>query len=128
VEATKFTEVGFHGKDVDQIIKDLVDIAIAMTKKKHGEKQKLKVQKLVEDRIITELIGINSVKKKNLCIILSVFNFHVCLHGSFFLFFLQIYISSFSFSISTTRVVSSQVSSFSSSSLPGSSLLYLTAL
>ena len=33
VEATKFTEVGFHGKDVDQIIRDLVDIAITMTKK-----------------------------------------------------------------------------------------------
>jgi ATP-dependent protease HslVU (ClpYQ) ATPase subunit len=33
VEATKFTEVGFHGKDVDQIIRDLVDIAINMTKK-----------------------------------------------------------------------------------------------
>ena len=33
VEATKFTEVGFHGKDVDQIIRDLVDVAINMTKK-----------------------------------------------------------------------------------------------
>ena len=34
VEATKFTEVGFHGKDVDQIIRDLVDISINMTKKR----------------------------------------------------------------------------------------------
>ena len=34
VEATKFTEVGFHGKDVDQIIIDLVDISINMTKKR----------------------------------------------------------------------------------------------
>lgn len=34
VEATKFTEVGFHGKDVDTIIKDLVDIAIQQTKVK----------------------------------------------------------------------------------------------
>jgi ATP-dependent HslUV protease ATP-binding subunit HslU len=34
VEATKFTEVGFHGKDVDQIIRDLVDVSINMTKKR----------------------------------------------------------------------------------------------
>ena len=37
VEATKFTEVGFHGKDVDQIIKDLVDISINMTKQRIKE-------------------------------------------------------------------------------------------
>jgi hypothetical protein len=37
VEATKFTEVGFHGKDVDQIIKDLVEISITMTTKKLKE-------------------------------------------------------------------------------------------
>ena len=37
VEATKFTEVGFHGKDVDHIIRDLVDVAIAMTRKKLKE-------------------------------------------------------------------------------------------
>ena len=34
VEATKFTEVGFHGRDVDQIIKDLVDNAMHLTKTK----------------------------------------------------------------------------------------------
>ena len=34
VEATKFTEVGFHGKDVDQIIIDLVEASINMTKKR----------------------------------------------------------------------------------------------
>ena len=34
VEATKFTEVGFHGRDVDQIIRDLVDNGIALTKQK----------------------------------------------------------------------------------------------
>ena len=37
VEATKFTEVGFHGKDVDQIIRDLVEVSITMTKKKLKE-------------------------------------------------------------------------------------------
>lgn len=39
VEATKFTEVGFHGKDVDQIIIDLVDISINMTKKRLSQVQ-----------------------------------------------------------------------------------------
>jgi ATP-dependent HslUV protease ATP-binding subunit HslU len=34
VEATKFTEVGFHGKDVDQIIKDLVEVSYEMAKKR----------------------------------------------------------------------------------------------
>ena len=37
VEATKYTEVGFHGKDVDQIIKDLLDISINLTKKRIKE-------------------------------------------------------------------------------------------
>ena len=37
VEATKFTEVGYHGSDVDQIIKDLVTSAIADTRKKMKE-------------------------------------------------------------------------------------------
>ena len=34
MEATKFTEVGFHGRDVDMIIKDLVDYAIQLTREK----------------------------------------------------------------------------------------------
>ena len=37
VEATKFTEVGYHGRDVDMIIRDLVDTSIAMTKKRLAE-------------------------------------------------------------------------------------------
>lgn len=36
VEATKFTEVGFHGRDVDQIIRDLVDNAISLQRQKVG--------------------------------------------------------------------------------------------
>jgi hypothetical protein len=37
VEATKFTEVGFHGRDVDQIIRDLVDNAIIMMRQVGGD-------------------------------------------------------------------------------------------
>ena len=43
VEATKFTEVGFHGKDVDQIIRDLVDVSINMTKKRIRDERKVEV-------------------------------------------------------------------------------------
>ena len=44
VEATKFTEVGFVGKDVDQIIRDLVDVALALEKTKALEEIKDKVR------------------------------------------------------------------------------------
>ena len=42
VEATKFTEVGYVGRDVEQIIRDLVETAIAMIKEKNEKKLKLK--------------------------------------------------------------------------------------
>lgn len=57
VEATKFTEVGFHGRDVDQIIKDLVEISITLTKKLRTDKLKEEVEKVVEDKILDALIG-----------------------------------------------------------------------
>ena len=41
VEATKFTEVGFHGRDVDQIIRDLVDNSLLLTKQKLQKKVKV---------------------------------------------------------------------------------------
>jgi ATP-dependent HslUV protease ATP-binding subunit HslU len=57
VEATKFTEVGYHGRDVDSIIKDLVHIAIKdqtqITKNQMSEE----INRQVEDIILTELIG-----------------------------------------------------------------------
>ena len=43
VEATKFTEVGFHGRDVDQIIKDLVAVGISDTKRKMKEEESAEV-------------------------------------------------------------------------------------
>lgn len=47
VEATKFTEVGFHGRDVDQIIRDLVDNSLLMTRQKL--QRRLKVSLLCLD-------------------------------------------------------------------------------
>lgn len=57
VEATKYTEVGFHGRDVDQIIRDLVDLAITQTKQKTLARKKQEVQRVVEDRLLDLLIG-----------------------------------------------------------------------
>jgi ATP-dependent HslUV protease ATP-binding subunit HslU len=52
VEATKFTEVGFRGMDVDQIIKDLVEVSLTQTKKREREKLRSKVEQQVEDRLL----------------------------------------------------------------------------
>lgn len=57
VEATKYTEVGFHGRDVDQIIRDLVDLAIVQTKQKTLARKKMEVQRVVEDRLLDLLVG-----------------------------------------------------------------------
>eukprot|EP01126_Amoeba_proteus_P039377 TRINITY_DN4147_c0_g1_i9.p1 TRINITY_DN4147_c0_g1~~TRINITY_DN4147_c0_g1_i9.p1 ORF type:complete len:366 (-),score=69.30 TRINITY_DN4147_c0_g1_i9:451-1548(-) len=55
VEATKFTEVGFHGLDVDTIIKDIFKIGINMTRKIESVKLESKVAPLVEEKLL-ELI------------------------------------------------------------------------
>ncbi len=57
VEATKFTEVGYHGRDVDQIIRDLMDVAILLVKKQKTEELKSSALVLVEDRILDLLTG-----------------------------------------------------------------------
>ena len=51
VEATKFTEVGYVGRDVEQIIRDLLEIAIAMEKVKKRKEVHAKAQKLAEERV-----------------------------------------------------------------------------
>jgi hypothetical protein len=57
VEATKFTEVGYHGRDVDQIIRDLVDISMNLTKKQQTEKLKEQAEALVLERLVDLLTG-----------------------------------------------------------------------
>jgi ATP-dependent HslUV protease ATP-binding subunit HslU len=57
VEATKFTEVGYHGRDVDQIVRDLMDVSMALTKKRQTEKLRGEAKGLVEERILDMLIG-----------------------------------------------------------------------
>jgi len=57
VEATKFTEVGYVGRDVEQIIRDLVDIAIAQTREQMREDVKARAHKAAEDRVIAAIAG-----------------------------------------------------------------------
>ncbi len=57
VEATRFTEVGYVGRDVEQIIRDLLEIAIAMEKVKRRKEVHTKAQKLAEERVLDVLVG-----------------------------------------------------------------------
>ena len=57
VEATKFTEVGYVGRDVEQIIRDLVDSAIMMTRDHMREDVKVSAHKAAEERVIDAIAG-----------------------------------------------------------------------
>ncbi|MCR8825456.1 ATP-dependent protease ATPase subunit HslU [Pseudosulfitobacter koreensis] len=57
VEATKFTEVGYVGRDVEQIIRDLVDSAIVMTREHMREDVKSKARAAAEERVIDAIAG-----------------------------------------------------------------------
>ncbi|NIS18020.1 MAG: ATP-dependent protease ATPase subunit HslU [candidate division Zixibacteria bacterium] len=56
VEASKFTEVGYVGRDVESMVRDLTDLAVNMVKKEMGEKHRKKAEELVEKRILDILI------------------------------------------------------------------------
>ncbi|SLM65047.1 MULTISPECIES: HslU--HslV peptidase ATPase subunit [Dickeya] len=56
VEATKFTEVGYVGKEVDSIIRDLSDVAIKMVRQQAMEKNRHRAEELAEERILDVLI------------------------------------------------------------------------
>jgi ATP-dependent HslUV protease ATP-binding subunit HslU len=57
VEATRFTEVGYVGRDVEQIVRDLLEIAIAMEKVKKRKEVHAQAQKLAEERVLDALVG-----------------------------------------------------------------------
>ncbi|WP_374425704.1 ATP-dependent protease ATPase subunit HslU [Paracoccus sp. (in: a-proteobacteria)] len=60
VEATKFTEVGYVGRDVEQIIRDLTDAAIIETRERMREEVKARAHKSAEDRVVAALAGENA--------------------------------------------------------------------
>ena len=57
VEATRFTEVGYVGRDVEQIIRDLIEIAIAMEREKKRREVKAKAELKAEDKVLDALVG-----------------------------------------------------------------------
>ena len=57
VEATRFTEVGYVGRDVEQIVRDLLEIAISMEKVKKRKEVRAQAQKLAEDRVLDAMVG-----------------------------------------------------------------------
>ncbi|MDQ0472556.1 ATP-dependent protease ATPase subunit HslU [Labrys wisconsinensis] len=57
VEATKFTEVGYVGRDVEQIVRDLLDIGIALTKAEKRKEVQAKAHLAAEERVLDALVG-----------------------------------------------------------------------
>ena len=57
VEATKFTEVGYVGRDVEQIVRDLVEVAITLTREKKRKDVHARAQQAAENRVLDALVG-----------------------------------------------------------------------
>jgi ATP-dependent HslUV protease ATP-binding subunit HslU len=62
VEATKFTEVGYVGRDVEQILRDLMEVGITLTRDKKRESVKAKAHLAAENRVLDALVGENAGK------------------------------------------------------------------
>ncbi|MDB5465629.1 MAG: hslU [Phenylobacterium sp.] len=65
VEATKFTEVGYVGRDVDQIVRDLVESAIAMVRDKRRAGVRARAEAAAEERILDAMTGPGSVAARD---------------------------------------------------------------
>ncbi len=63
VEATKFTEVGYVGRDVEQIVRDLVEISIHMTRERMRKEVAAQAELNAENRVLDALVGKNSSKE-----------------------------------------------------------------
>src|SRR6185503_11886779 len=60
VEATKFTEVGYVGRDVEQIVRDLLEAAIALIREKKRKDVKVRAEQAAENRVVDALVGPNA--------------------------------------------------------------------
>ena len=69
VEATKFTEVGYVGRDVEQIIRDLVEVAISLTRERKRKDVQARAQLAAEDRVVDALVGAtaSAATKESFC-------------------------------------------------------------
>lgn len=60
VEATKFTEIGYVGRDVEQIMRDLIEIAIQLTRERLREEVKERATIAAEERVLDALVGVSA--------------------------------------------------------------------
>ena len=60
VEATKFTEVGYVGRDVEQIVRDLLEVAITLMREKRRKDVQARAQQAAENRVLDALVGANA--------------------------------------------------------------------
>jgi ATP-dependent HslUV protease ATP-binding subunit HslU len=60
VEATKFTEIGYVGRDVESIMRDLVEISIAMTRERRRKEVSARAELAAEERVLNALVGENA--------------------------------------------------------------------
>ena len=63
VEATKFTEVGYVGRDVEQIIRDLVEVALKQTRERLRKEVRAKAESAAEERVLDALVGAQAAKE-----------------------------------------------------------------
>ena len=71
VEATKFTEVGYVGRDVESIVRDLVEASIRMVKAQHAERVKTRAAVIVEDRLATLIVNPQKEKTNPIDVLLG---------------------------------------------------------
>jgi ATP-dependent HslUV protease ATP-binding subunit HslU len=57
VEATKFTEVGYVGRDVESIVRDLIEVALSMTRERHRAEVRARAETAAEERVLNALVG-----------------------------------------------------------------------
>jgi ATP-dependent HslUV protease ATP-binding subunit HslU len=60
VEATKFTEVGYVGRDVEQIVRDLLEVGIAQTRERKRKDVQVRAEQAAEARVVDALVGANA--------------------------------------------------------------------
>src|SRR3954451_18437820 len=60
VEATKFTEVGYVGRDVEQIVRDLLEIGVALTRERRRKDVRVRAEQAAEARVVDALVGANA--------------------------------------------------------------------
>jgi len=65
IEATKFTEVGYVGRDVDTIIRDLVEISVKQTREHAMRKVRTRAEEAAEDRVLDVLVGFQDKGEEN---------------------------------------------------------------